>query len=435
MNNGEEFNKSLQNAFIEQTRKILNLNLYTKAILSTLPVAIIATDRKGMINFMNTFAEGLFEIKSAALRGKALTTILETNEEVVNSINDALNDQKEYHLGSNTLNLKKKKEIVVNIYIKPLFDEERLFCGLVASIEDKTYINYLMNAFQRYVPPSVSEIIARDPQKLKLGGEEKELTVLFSDLIGFTTISEQMAPDQIVRFLSDYFDEMTQIIFEYEGTLKEYVADELMGIFGAPIPQSNHAERACFAAIKMQKKLSELRRSWSEQGRPILRARIGINTGHMLVGNLGSKYRFSYGVVGDQVNLASRLEGLSSIYGTKILISETTADKINNQFHLREIDTVRVKGRKGVVNVYELIDEISVELTDSQKRTFVEYHMGLGLYRQQRWKEAIHHLTLALECTSLDRPSQIIMDRCRHYLKKDPPDNWESVFEPAIKTL
>jgi PAS domain S-box-containing protein len=435
MKSGEAFNRNLQNAFIDQTRKILNLNLYTKAILSTLPVAIIATDKDGRINFMNSFAEGLFEINSANVRGKRLISILETNQAVIKTINDALNDQKEYHLGSNNLKLKNKKEIVVNLYIKPLFDEERQFCGLVASIEDKTYINYLMNAFQRYVPASVSEIIARDPGKLKLGGEEKELTVLFSDLIGFTTISEQMAPDQIVRFLSDYFDEMTQIIFEYQGTLKEYVADELMGIFGAPIHQADHAARACFVAVKMQKKLSELRRSWSKQGRPILRARIGINTGQMLVGNLGSKHRFSYGVVGDQVNLASRLEGLSSIYGTKILISGATADKTNNQFHLREIDTVRVKGRKGVVNVYELIDEISVSLNDNQKRTFDSYHLGLELYRQQKWKEAIDHLNLALEYTPLDMPSRIIMDRCCYYLKTAPSNDWEGVFEPAIKTL
>lgn len=435
MKNSDDFNKNLQDAFIEQARKILNLNLYTKAILSTLPVAVIATDKRAIVKSMNVFAEKMFEIKSAHASGKELSSILGVNTELIEDINNALNNRKEHHLGSRKIVLEEKKEIVVNIYVKPLLDDEKKVCGFIVSMEDKTYINFLMNAFQRYVPPSVSELIARDPDMLKLGGEEKNLTVLFSDLIGFTTISEQMAPDQIIDFLSEYFDEMTRIIFEYEGTLKEYVADELMGIFGAPIPQPDHCERACLAALNMQKRLSELRKIWPQQGKPVLRARIGINTGSMLVGNLGSSYRFSYGVIGDQVNLASRLEGLSSIYGTKILINETTAEKVKHHFHLREIDTVRVKGRKGVVNVYELIDEKSVVLNDSQKKTRDFYHMGLKLYRKQKWEKAIDQLKTAMECDPEDMPSQLIIERCLHYMKSPPPDSWNSVYEPKIKTL
>ena len=178
----------------------------------------------------------------------------------------------------------------------------------------------IKETFRQYVPPLVVEALLKQPGRLKLGGEEKVLTVLFSDLEGFTSYSERYPPSDMIDMLSTYFGKMSEQVFANWGTLKEYVGDELMAIFGAPLEQADHAARACRTALAMRDARHALGAEWAKTGRPRLRARTGINSGLMLVGNLGSRYRFAYGVLGDQVNLASRLEGLNRTYGTEILI-------------------------------------------------------------------------------------------------------------------
>jgi len=183
----------------------------------------------------------------------------------------------------------------------------------------------IKGAFTHYVAPVVIEEMLKDPGRLKLGGDEKILTVLFSDLQGFNACTERYTPSQMIELLSEYYALMTEQIFAYGGMLKEYVGDELMAIFGAPIAHSDHAHRACTAALAMREQRDALREAWAKMDRPPLIARTGINSGLMLVGNLGSKYRFAYGALGDHVNLGSRLEGLNKVYGTEILIGENTA--------------------------------------------------------------------------------------------------------------
>jgi adenylate cyclase len=209
--------------------------------------------------------------------------------------------------------------------------------------------------FGQYVAPAVVEELLRDPGRLALGGEEKVLTVLFSDLEGFTSQCERRAPREMVGILGDYYERMTEEVFAQGGTLKEYVGDELMAFFGAPVEQPDHAARACAAALAMRERRLALSAEWAAMGRPPLRARTGINSGPMLVGNLGSRYRFAYGVLGDQVNLGSRLEGLNRVYGTDILVGEGTARLVQPSFVLRELDLVRAKGKEQAVRVYELL--------------------------------------------------------------------------------
>ncbi len=213
----------------------------------------------------------------------------------------------------------------------------------------------IKGAFIHYVSPLVIEEILKDPARLKLGGQEKVLTVLFSDLAGFSGYSERYGPNEMISILSEYFETMTEEVFAHQGTLKEYVGDELMAIFGAPLDQADHAQRACAAALAMRDRLQALRQEWAKIGRPPLAARTGINSGLMLVGNIGSRYRFSYGALGDQVNLGSRLEGLNKMYGTEILLGENTARLVDSSFLLRELDMVKVVGRKQPLRIYELV--------------------------------------------------------------------------------
>jgi adenylate cyclase len=226
---------------------------------------------------------------------------------------------------------------------------------------------------------------------------------------------------------------MTEQIFAYEGMLKEYVGDELLAIFGAPIEQADHAERACAAALAMREHRKALREEWSKLGRPPLIARTGINSGLMLVGNLGSKYRFAYGVLGDHVNLGSRLEGLSKTYGTEILIGENTAQLVEKAFVLREIDLVRVVGRAQPVRIYELLATAGTALPSEQEKAFSAYAAGLEAYRQQRWGEALGLFKLSLTLWPGDGPSWTLVERCQIYQKAPPPEEWEGVFEALYK--
>ena len=287
--------------------------------------------------------------------------------------------------------------------------------------------------FRQYVAPVVVEEMLKDPSQVKLGGQEKVLTVLFSDLEGFTTHSERFAPHEIGDMLSEYYDRMTEQVFDSQGTLKEYVGDELMAIFGAPIDQTDHATRACAAALGMQEARAALGSAWTRIGRPRLRARTGINSGPMLVGNLGSSYRFAYGVLGDHVNLASRLEGLNRVYGTEILIGENTAQLVDGAFVLRELDMVRVKGRSHAGRIYELLARSGAALPREMDETLHLYAAGLEAYRKQLWDEALALFTQCLALCPEDGPSRTMVARCHVYRAAAPPEDWDGVFDQLVK--
>jgi adenylate cyclase len=291
----------------------------------------------------------------------------------------------------------------------------------------------IKGTFRQYVAPLVIDELLEAPDRLKLGGEEKVLTVLFSDIEGFTGYSEYYTPHEMINILSDYFEKMSEKIFAFRGTLKEYVGDELMAFFGAPLEQADHAQKACAAALAMREQLRALRLEWQAVDRPALKARTGINSGPMLVGNLGSRYRFAYGVLGDQVNLGSRLEGLNKIYGTEILIGENTAKLVKDDFILREVDSVRVVGRQQCVRVYELVTSSSAVLPKEQEQAFKDYADGYAAYCDQRWDDALGLFGRSLEMWPNDGPSKTMAERCRVYRDSPPPKGWDCVYEPATK--
>jgi adenylate cyclase len=217
---------------------------------------------------------------------------------------------------------------------------------------------YLKRAFAYYVPPKVVDDLVADAGKLQLGGEKRELTVLFSDIRGFTTLSEAMAPEELVKLMNEYFTVMTGKVFDHRGSLDKYIGDAIMAIFGAPLPEPQHATLACRSALDMIRGLRTFQQSLHARGLPAIDIGVGINTGPMIVGNMGSASRFNYTVVGDAVNLASRIEHLNKDYGTNILVSEYTYLPVQDEFPLaREVDSVRVRGRAQPVRLFELIPE------------------------------------------------------------------------------
>jgi adenylate cyclase len=217
---------------------------------------------------------------------------------------------------------------------------------------------YLKVAFQHYVPPAVVEDLVADAGALRLGGEKRELTVLFSDIRGFTTLSEGMQPEELVKLMNEYFTVMTERVFVHRGSLDKYIGDAIMAIYGAPVVESDHPALACRSALDMLRALDQLQQKWQAAGLPKIGIGVGINTGSMIVGNMGSATRFNYTVVGDQVNLASRIEATNKTYGTSILISENTYERVKDEFrNTREVDNIKVRGREQPVKIYELFPE------------------------------------------------------------------------------
>jgi adenylate cyclase len=217
---------------------------------------------------------------------------------------------------------------------------------------------YIRQTFSKFVTKSVVDELLRHPEKIKLGGEKKILTVLFSDVRGFTSLSEKLTPEQLVEHLNEYLQAMTEIVFKYEGTLDKYVGDELMAFWGAPVPQEEHALLACRAALEMMAVLRRMNQDWESIGKSPLDIGIGLNSGDMVVGNMGSNSRMDYTLMGDNVNLGARLEGTNKVYGTNIIISEFTYEMVKEKVIVRELDLIRVKGKQLPVTIYELVDVI-----------------------------------------------------------------------------
>jgi adenylate cyclase len=289
----------------------------------------------------------------------------------------------------------------------------------------------IRGAFQYYLTASVINEMLKDPSKLKLGGDKKDLTVLFSDIRGFTSISEKLTPEALVHLLNEYLTAMTNLVFKYDGLLDKYMGDAIMAVFGAPLDQPDHAVRACRTALSMMEELKTLQKKWADEGRPFLDIGIGINSGDMVVGNMGSDMRFDYTVMGDSVNLGSRLEGINKEYGTNIVISEYTYAAVKDVLFCRELDAVRVKGKKLPVKIYELLGE-KKDSANWEKYVSL-FEEGLSKYKQGLWDEAIAAFRKVLELRPDDASAKLYIDRCEE-LKKNPPEGpWDGVFTMTRK--
>jgi adenylate cyclase len=213
---------------------------------------------------------------------------------------------------------------------------------------------HVKQLFGRYVSPAVIDQLMSNPALARLGGERRDMTVLFSDIRGFTSASERSTPEAVVAQLNEYFGVMVDVLFRHQGTLDKFVGDMVMGLFGAPLPDPHHADHAVAAALEMSVELDRLNATWEAQGRPVLDIGIGINSGEMIAGNIGSSAIMSYTVIGDAVNLGSRLESLNKEYGTRLLISQATKDRLTSPVATRLVGEVTVKGRRQPVVVYEV---------------------------------------------------------------------------------
>jgi len=293
---------------------------------------------------------------------------------------------------------------------------------------------YIRSAFAQYLSDAVIKDILEDPSKLSLGGEEKHLTAVFTDVKGFSTISEQLTPPQLVALLNEYLTEMSNLILDARGTIDKYEGDAIISFFGAPHAFNDHAVKACRAAIKMKKAEAILNEHLVAENKtpgPLL-TRIGINTGDMVVGNMGTQQKMDYTMMGNAVNLAARLEGVNKQYGTWLMISDSTYRETGNLFTVRQLDRVRVVGINEPVRLYELIEEKNLT-ADAVLEGLEHFHRGMELFENRQWTEATEHFKKTRTLIPEDPPSEIYMKRCVKFLKEPPPADWDGVFNLTQK--
>jgi len=283
------------------------------------------------------------------------------------------------------------------------------------------------DAFSRYVSPNVVESIMENIEDLKLGGARRNMSVLFSDLRGFTTLSEGLRPEELVRILNTYLHEMTSIVFNEAGVLDKYIGDAVMAFWNAPLDQPDHARRAVQTAIKMRETLKRMNEKKAFGGDIALHVGIGINTGDMVVGNIGGEQRYDFTVIGDSVNTASRTEGLCKPYGVEIIITEHTKAELAPGFIFRKLDCVTVKGKKEPMCIYEVLG-FAGNVSDREKQFALGYEAALEAYFERQFKKA-HTLVRNLETQKPnDLATKQLRERIEAFIKTPPPDNWNGVW-------
>ena len=293
-------------------------------------------------------------------------------------------------------------------------------------IEERKQNLHLINAFGKYVNKDLLDEIIRHKNQLNLGGEKKELTVFFSDIRGFTSISERLPPEELGSFINKYLTQMTKIILEHRGTIDKFIGDAVMAFWNAPLPEKNHSLLACKSSIAQLKALKDLNKKFMQKNLPSLEIGCGIHTGEAVVGNFGSEDRFDYTALGDTVNIASRLEGLTKYYGVNIIISESTYALVKNHLDCRKLDVVKVKGKKKPLTIYELCMEKDDRFTK-------QYEKALELYFKHEFKKAQEEFKKAQDLKKGDVPCQLFLKHCEKYIQSPPGKDWDMAFEMKTK--
>ncbi len=287
---------------------------------------------------------------------------------------------------------------------------------------------FVKTVFRHYLSPDVIDRVLKDPSLLRLGGEKRIITSFFSDVAGFTSISESLSPEELVHLLNDLLSEITDIILSHGGTLDKYEGDAIIAFWNAPLDQPDHAVRACRAALECQKRLEELRPEFAQKSGHELFMRVGLNSGPAVVGNMGSHSRFDYTAMGDTINMASRLEGACKHYTVPILVGETTFLMAKDAVLAREVDLVRVVGKSKPERVYQVLEEKNQASPETQKNV-ATFHMALDLYRKKKWDEALNLFGRIKD----DKLSAMYVSRIAHLKQTPLPDDWSGVYDLTQK--
>lgn len=423
---------ALQNA--QLFTDVLELKNYNEGILKSLSNGVVTLDADRALVKANEAAERILglDLGEGANAPRDAELLFGPNEWVLKSIDFvASTGADEYHPDTDYI-LPNGDRVAVNLTVSPLVGLKDEPLGCVLAFEDITAEKRIRGAMSRYMAKEVVDRLL-EQKSLSLGGESVEATVLFSDIRSFTSLAEGMTAKTVVELLNEYFSDMVEVIFERNGVLDKYIGDAIMAVFGAPVRSGRHADDAVLTGIQMQRALRRLNVRRADRGEAPIEIGIGLCTGEVLSGSIGSEKRLEYTVIGDSVNLASRLEGANKHYGTSVLIAETTVELLKDDYVLRPLDHIRVKGRNRPVEVFEALDHLIDEEGDVLRRTLDIYRDSKAAYRDRRWDDAVDGFAKALENRPHDGPAKVYLNRCRYYMDNPPPEDWDGVWQITEK--
>ncbi|MHC5599549.1 MAG: GAF domain-containing protein [Nostoc sp.] len=382
---------------------------------------------------------GLYQVMSEELGVKSETlrtqhSILavrdRTNPDIFIPWNQPLTPQSELLTANQVQTLERS----INLTVNPLTNPEGGVRGGLVVLEDISQEKRMKTTMSRYLTPHVAEQVMALGEDALMVGERKEVTILFSDIRGYTTLTENLGAAEVVLLLNQYFETMVEAVFNYEGTLDKFIGDALMAVFGAPLPLTeNHAWRAVQSALDMRRRLEEFNHRRIIQTQPQIHIGIGISSGDVVSGNIGSRKRMDYTVIGDGVNLSSRLEGVTKDYGCDIILSEFTYNLCSDRIWVRQLDKIRVKGKHQAVNIYELIGDRNTPLDANTQELLFHYHSGRAAYLSRNFSQAIACFEAAKCILPQDQAVDIHLERARNYQQNPPPESWDGIWTMLTK--
>ena len=407
---------------------VLNMKNYNESILKSTSNGIITLDVSGRIVTSNDAALALLHAQREGMIGQPANDVFTgPNAWIADSLHNTERTGETDIAVDAQITRTDGEPAAVNLTAMPLIDIAEQRIGSMLVLEDITSEKRVRSTMARYMSKEVADQLLAGGEA-ELGGKDQKVSILFSDVRGFTTISEALGARETVSMLNEYFTEMVDVIFQHGGILDKYIGDAIMALFGAPFKGPQDADNALAVANQMMVRLAVLNQSRVALGKKAIDIGVGVSTGDVVVGNIGSAKRMEYTVIGDNVNLASRLEGANKYYGSKILLSEYTVRDLKRPGLLREVDLMRVKGKDHPVAVYESLGYREAELSHGLGATLDAYGRGLAAYRAGNWREAMTAFEAALRTGPGDGPSTMYLERCRIYEKTPPPKNWDGVW-------
>jgi adenylate cyclase len=407
---------------------VLELKNYNESILKSLSNGVITLDGDLRIIKVNDAARRILQLpEDGDPKGLATDFFEAENPFVVKTLSQVVATGKAEYRADVDLKLASGHSASVNFTVAPLFDLQSKAIGYMLVLEDITREKRVRGTMSRYMAKEVVEKLLESGEEM-MHGSAQIATVLFSDIRSFTSLAEAMSARETVTMLNEYFTEMVEVIFAEGGILDKYIGDAIMAVFGAPLTSPHDADNAVNVANEMLSALYRLNARRAEQRLNAIRIGIGIATGEVLAGSIGSEKRMDYTVIGDSVNLASRLEGANKYYGTAILLAGETVEATTIKGLVREIDLIRVKGKAKPTSIFESLDYHTEQTFPHALRVLDIFSDGLKRYRQRDWQSAQDRFASALQLAPQDGPSKVYLDRCRYYREHEPSDNWDGVW-------
>ncbi|MCK5806446.1 MAG: GAF domain-containing protein, partial [Lentisphaeria bacterium] len=411
---------------------VQNARNYNESILQSLSNAVVTLDEDGHVEKINEAAERVLGMDHRAVGEKIDRWITDANPWIAASVQRAQDGRSSDSAVDQVMVRPDGDKVSINLTTVPLVDVQEKHLGTMLVAEDITEEKRLRGTMARYMTKEVMDKLLEAGEEA-LGGTAQEVAILFSDIVGFTPLSESLGARETVIMLNEYFSKMVDVVFQHGGVLDKYIGDAIMALFGAPFHNDNDADNALTVGNEMMAALRVLNSGREQRGQQLIRIGVGLSCGEVIAGNIGSPRRMDYTVIGDNVNLAARLESANRFYGTGILLCQQLVDKLTGSHKLREVDCVRVKGQVRPVVVFEALGHHTPETFPNMDRALLHFEQGMKLYKKWEWRQSAESFGEVLQLHPGDELSAFYQKQCNLFQATPPPPEWDGVRDFLVK--